>query len=353
MTKSSEMQEFGPIRDRWAFLVGIQKYSGLEWRNPPLKHCKDDVLALEKLLKEKFGYAGVICLYDDHPKTEREPTLENVKTQLGLLCSSLDQNDFLFVHFSCHGDQLDKAQPFLAMKDTRRGNSQKPGLLVSQIEETIRNNDVKRSFVSLDACYVGIPMGGRGATDDPIFLYHVYDMAEGFARISASTASQQAHESAELGHGIYTYYLLEALAGKAVTNERSFVTVGDIERYTRAKVKTWWLDKGYSRVQDPTNEDHGMGASNMKVVDWTGGVMPAIAPSVSSIPSATTPEQSRGVLESSDSSSFYRNQLKRKQADLEAVELDLEACVGTELERKLIIRAEQILKEIENLKKKL
>ena len=50
------------IRNRWAFLVGVNDYRESS-RFKPLGHCVNDVLALKKLLKQ-VGY-GVVCLHDD------------------------------------------------------------------------------------------------------------------------------------------------------------------------------------------------------------------------------------------------------------------------------------------------
>jgi Caspase domain len=343
----------GPIAKRWAVLVGINTYTDIEWGT--LKYCVADVVALERVL-EGLGFEPVVCLHDWQENTSLLPTARQVKAALRDLEGKVGPNDLVFVHFACHGKVCEvengDRKPFLAMKDSTKKYLKEDGWSVEAVEQWMRESGARRLFLSLDACHTGVDMG-RGVDDDAEFLYYAYDvLPEGLAVLSASTAQQQAKEMAGLGHGVYTYYLLEALSGKAVSEGRSFITVGDVERYVRVEMERFQR-KNLLGIQEPTKWSVGRGAEDMKVVDWTGGERPAIAPSVSSITSATTPEQSRGVLESSDSSSFYRNQLKRKQAALEAVQLDLETCVGTELEQKLLARAEQILKEIENLKKKL
>jgi hypothetical protein len=75
---------------------------------------------------------------------------------------------------------------------------------------------------------------------------------------------------------VYTYYLLEALSGKAVSEGRSFITVGDVERYVRVEMERFQR-KNLLGIQEPTKWSVGRGAEDMKVVDWTGGERPAIA----------------------------------------------------------------------------
>ena len=57
----SSTEPLTTIRDRWALLVGVNRY--IEPNFPSLKFCVKDVLALEVTLKE-LGYR-VICMHDE------------------------------------------------------------------------------------------------------------------------------------------------------------------------------------------------------------------------------------------------------------------------------------------------
>lgn len=54
--------------------------------------------------------------------------------------------------------------------------------------------------------------------------------------ITASGPNEVALESPELGHGIFTYYLLEGLAGKADRNGDGLVTVSELYEYVEDQV---------------------------------------------------------------------------------------------------------------------
>ena len=196
---------------RWAFLVGVDAYEDPRFNR--LNFCVNDVLALEKLLTE-LGYI-VVMLYDQHSDPHRQPKRDNVEAELQQLCQQVGKDDLLFVHFACHGKLLTEGQPILIMKDSRDALLQQPEkrLSVEQVEKMMRDSKATRLFLSLDACHTGVEMG-RGA-DDPAFIHNVYELAEGFVVMAGSTAQQKAQECGIVRHGVYTYYLLEALSGAA------------------------------------------------------------------------------------------------------------------------------------------
>ena len=249
-----------PIQQRWAFLVGIDAYTDPRFNR--LKFCVNDVIALEKLLTE-LGY-GVVALYDQHPQEHRQPTKDNVEAELQQLCQQVGRDDLLFVHFACHGKLL-AGQPILIMRDSRDNLLSQPErrLSLAQVEKMMRGSEASRLFLSLDACHTGIEMG-RG-TDDPEFIRNVYDLAAGFVVLAGSTAQQKAQEWGAVKHGVYTYYLLMALSGKADRGEKSFVSVDDIEKYVVNGLKIWGVQHS-GVIQEPTIKKEGMG--DMILADW-------------------------------------------------------------------------------------
>ena len=261
MTQASSSPSFSrPIQQRWAFLVGINAY--VDPRFSRLNFCVNDVIALEKLLKE-LDYA-VVAMYDKHPEAHRRPTKDNVEAELQQLCQQVGKDDLLFVHFACHG-RLQEGQPILILGDSRNGLLQQPEkrLSVAQVEKMMRDSAASRLFLSLDACHMGAEMG-RG-TDDPEFIRNVYELAQGFAVMAGSTAQQKAQEWQAVQHGVYTYYLLKALCGEADRSEKSFVSVDDVGKYVVNHLKRWQVENS-GLIQQPTVKIEGMG--DMILADW-------------------------------------------------------------------------------------
>jgi Caspase domain len=347
-------ESLGPIAKRWAVLVGINSYDDDAWST--LKYCVADVVALEQAL-EGLGFEPVVCLHDE---SRLLPTKEKVETALRDLKGKVGPNDLVFVHFACHGMVCEdekgdgKRKPFLVMKRSEKRSLAYQGWSVGQVEQWMRESGARRLFLSLDACHTGVDMG-RGVDDDAEFLYYAYDvLPEGLAVLSASTAQQQAKEMAGLGHGVYTYYLLEALSGKAVSGNKSFITVGDIERYVRVKME-WFQKKNLLAIQEPTKWSVGRGAEDMKVVDWSGGEM-TVLPKIQSTTLKDSQTETRGVQSgesSSDRKDFLTGRIADLREDVAAIQKDWNSCVDRKRRKALMNDANETLLEIEELNRQL
>ncbi len=70
------------------------------------------------------------------------------------------------------------------------------------------------------------------------------------AVLASCKENQQSWEWLEQRRSVFTYYLLEALSGKADLDKKNFVTVSDASRYVTDSVKMWAAEKGVP--QTPT-----------------------------------------------------------------------------------------------------
>lgn len=240
------------IRDRWALLVGINQYTDPNFA--PLKFCVNDVISLQQMF-ESLGYK-VLALQDQASEARLQPTKDNIEAELIAICEAVGPDDLLWVHFACHG-QLVNGQPILITQQTRARTLASSGLPLLKVEEQMKASQASRLVLSLDACHVGVKVGRGGS--DPEFNRHVYDLAQGFALIAASTAQQKAQEWREKEHGVFTYYLLEGLNGKADRDGKQFVTVDDLKDYVLNQLRIWNPLHG-GLLQEPTARTEGLGS---------------------------------------------------------------------------------------------
>ena len=246
-------QSLQPIANRWALLVGINRY--VDPAFSPLNFCVNDVIALEQILIQ-LDYT-VVCLHDERDRNDpRFPTRDNIEAELKRLCDAVGNQDLLLVHFACHGTLINN-QPVLIAQDTRYITLATKALSLAAIETQMRQSQASRLVLVLDACHTGVEIG-RDISSDPEFIRNAYDLAEGFALIAASTAQQVAQEWQAMSHGVFTYYLLEGLGGKADQNNKGFVTINDLQTYVLNSLRRWNVQNG-GLAQEPTARTEGLG----------------------------------------------------------------------------------------------
>ena len=99
-------------------------------------------------------------------------------------------------------------------------------------------------MVALDTCYSGagsgrgfsnLPPGGRDMTLSSAFMDRL-GQGRGRAILMAADANEVALEVSELGHGLFTYHLIEALQGRADVEGKGYVTLSDVYRYVHERV---------------------------------------------------------------------------------------------------------------------
>jgi hypothetical protein len=289
----------GPIRDRWALLVGVNRY--VDPAFPLLNFCVNDVLALECALRE-LGYT-VVVLHDGADEERLIPTRDNVEAELARLCQAVGPDDLLLVHFACHGKLVD-GHPLLVTREVRALTLAKKALPLAEVERQMRESQARRLVLTLDACHTGVEIGRDLA--DPEFIRNAYELAEGFALVAASTAQQVAQEWKEKEHGVFTYYLLEGLSGRADRGGKGFVTMDDLKAHVLDGLRHWNVEHG-GLLQEPTTRSDGLG--DIILADYRG--MPAIIARSVGKPMVTSPFGDTGRITDLDRF-FDREELLRQ-----------------------------------------
>ena len=250
-----------PIHDRWALLVGINQYNDPQFA--PLKYWVNDGVALQNVLERQGD--KVLTLHDEAAEPRLKPTKDNIEAALLAICEAVGPHDLLWVHFAGHG-QMVEGQPILITQQARARTLLKSGLSLLDVEAQLKASPARRLVMTLDACHVGVEVGRSGS--DPDFNHRVYDLASGFALIAASTAQQKAQEWGEKQHGVFSYFLLEGLSGKADRAGKHFVTVDDLKDYVLGELRIWNPLHG-GLLQEPTARTEGMGS--MILADYRPG----------------------------------------------------------------------------------
>ncbi len=184
--------------------IGIDRYA------PPvsrLSFCVADATALGSLFEDSLG--GEVDVL-----TDSAASLANIRGALTALQAASD-DDLVVISFSGHGTEDHRLVPFDV--DPNRVDETCLGLdelarLLDEIPSTL--------IVILDCCFSGgfggarvfAPTTSRAMLEDrgPV---EALALGSGRVVLTASGAGETAAETAEFGHGLLTYHLLDALQG--------------------------------------------------------------------------------------------------------------------------------------------
>ena len=241
-----------PARNQWAVVIGIGNYEspGI----PRLKYTVPDAEAIYETLVGAGGFKkdNVLLLTD---RSERKPTLRNIKWALGtFLGRSAQKDDTVMIFFAGHGApevdtrglERDGLAKYLIPSDADVDDLYSTALPMDELQTIFGRIEAERVVIFLDACYSGAASGpGRGrtfaskktraGTVDDLFLERL-TRSKGRAIVTASAPAEVSIELPELGHGIFTYYLVNGLKGAADTNRDGIVSLQELYGYVEEQV---------------------------------------------------------------------------------------------------------------------
>ena len=237
------------VREQWAVIIGVGRYQNAAI--PALRYAVADAEAVHRTLMDAgFKKDNVLLLTD---RTERKPTFRDIKWALGtFLARSAQKDDTVLIFFAGHGApevdtrglERDGLAKYLIPSDADPDDLFSTALPMDDLQTIFGRIEAERVVAFLDACYSGAA-GGRtfsskrtraGAVDD-LFLERL-TRSKGRAIITASRTSEVSIELPELGHGIFSYYLVSGLKGAADLNRDGIVSLQELYEYVEQQVTT-------------------------------------------------------------------------------------------------------------------
>jgi uncharacterized caspase-like protein len=228
----------------WAVVVGVSEYmnSGI----PSLKYADKDAEALANFLRRPEGGG-----YDsDHMRVllNKDATLANIKEALINFLNQAIDMDLVMIYFAGHGAP-DPARPqnmYLLTHDSDPASLGTSAFPMWDIQTVLaRYISAKRVVVFTDACHSGgisvnFATRGLGKSEPNLVNQYLEDLSktkEGIVVFTASAAGEVSQEFPEFSHGVFTYYLLKGLEGKADYNNDYTVTINELMQYVEEQVK--------------------------------------------------------------------------------------------------------------------
>ncbi len=221
----------------YAVIIGIGDYQ--DERIPPLQYTENDAKGLYDVLTDP-NYGGI-------PKDniqlllDEKATMTNIKTAIGRwLSQQAKADDMVIVYYSGHGapEENDK---YWVTYEADIDNLYATALSNNEIFNMLNRVRSNRMVTFLDSCYSAATVNKKNQTrgllvDIPWEKFS----GEGRVTISASDGKQLSLELESYGHGVFTYYLLEGLKGKADgaagTERDGVVEVEELWNYVKRHV---------------------------------------------------------------------------------------------------------------------
>jgi hypothetical protein len=248
-----KQDRISPIRgQKYALIIGISRYLN-SGQIPNLEFADVDARSFYDFLQQPaaggFSRENMLLLSNENA------TLASIRQAMTDFVARASTNDLLLIFFAGHGapDRFAPQNLYVIAHDTDVANMPKTALAMPELLRYVEQNiKSKRVVLLMDACHsAGVSTGGTRDLPNNLtnqYLEQLLYLEEGRAVITSSDINEKSHESKKWGngHGVFTYYLLEGLKGRADSNQDRFVSVGELFRYVRQRVR---LDTNF--LQNP------------------------------------------------------------------------------------------------------
>jgi WD40 repeat protein/uncharacterized caspase-like protein len=228
-SRSTQALEIGQAK-LWLLLVGVNQYQ--DKRLPSLRYPALDCQGLAEALAgaiQEFAHKQARI---HHDFVSRRPQQSLVRASLEQIAAAAKPQDTVLFYFSGHGMlELRSQQPVLCLADTDTDNLLDTGLPLQDVLQLLGNSSAHQQLVWLDACHSGglSLSGARAQTLRESVLNPTPQLVEvlqqrarkskGFYALLSCDQGQQSWEFPELGHGVFTYYLMRGLQGEAADSQ--------------------------------------------------------------------------------------------------------------------------------------
>lgn len=194
--------------------VGINRYSNPRMN---LNYARPDAESFLRTLSDSenslFSKTELITLYDDNASREQ------ILNTLDELSGKINAEDIFIFYYAGHGSMVDGNFFFIPSEATRlydANSLNKDAIAASILQEKFRNIKALKQLIIMDACQSAGSvelLAQRGAVEEKAIAQ--LSRSAGIHVLASAGSEQFATEFAELGHGLFTYVLLQALSGEA------------------------------------------------------------------------------------------------------------------------------------------
>lgn len=220
--------------DTYALIVGNENYKYVE----PVQFAVDDAMTFARYCKNTLGIpAQNIMAVQDVTRGELRRTVREIQ---GLFEDEGARKN-LIVYYAGHGIPDGKNADSLILPVDASASDTESCYSLQELYNQLGELGANSVVVYMDACFTGSARGGGSLLANRAGVDFVRSQVEprgNMVVLSATSASETAQPYMNMGHGIFTYFLLDKLQ-----QAKGNVTLGELAEYVTTKVKSQSLSK--------------------------------------------------------------------------------------------------------------
>jgi len=218
-----------------AVIIGVDKYQYVK----PLNFCSSDAHSVAAAFRDslKFDPADILEITPDSTRTPHRNKI--IQEVLEFLKGDIQEDELLVFYFSGHGirDPHSK-RDYLLPLDVSLADVTATGISVDYLVGKLTDTGCKNIVMFIDACRDDLDEGAKSISGVGEFSREAVER-EGLVTFFSCDPKEKSYEIEALGHGSFTYCLLEAIKKGDCT------TVALIDDYLRTEVPL--LNKKYGK----------------------------------------------------------------------------------------------------------
>ncbi|MBT3428720.1 MAG: CHAT domain-containing protein [Gammaproteobacteria bacterium] len=246
------------LGDMHILAVGLDQYKNTAYNlNYATADARSIVEAVRFAASDIFNRIRVHELYD--VDATREMLIETLK----VIADQSKPEDVFVLFYAGHGVMSDDKRYYLALHNVlqlygRDDLLSSEGLSADELKVLTSDISAQKQMIILDACQSGAAVetfAVRGVAEEKAIVQLA--RSSGAVLLASTGTEQYASEFDDLGHGVFTYALLEGLSGQADGGQRdNKITIKELEAYLNDSIPVL-TDKYHGSPQYPRSWSRG------------------------------------------------------------------------------------------------
>ncbi len=220
--------------DSYALIIGVEKYQ--EGSIHEVAFAEADATSIaESLALHGFDEKNVFLLLGS------KATKTTIESILRRILERMTENSRFILFYAGHGFS-ENDHNYITCYDTQRGDLSRTSISLQKILNDIKKSKSQRAVFFLDSCHSGLliddTMRGIFSEMAENELDQFFREAEYQVGFASCKSDQHSYSSPTLSHGIWTYHLIEALKGNALSalENNRYLTANSLQNYLKVAV---------------------------------------------------------------------------------------------------------------------